>query len=199
MHICCLGNGTTLNKVIRGIKVLGKSHRPYPKGAVCSWDVRFIVYYVSGSRVPINRFPVSGQSRKRIWLICQADFTPVYITVIHAAGRKGVRTVIPPGANRQTLTIGNRFLPAARAAPGRPGKKFNGQEKIALTIPAARRRRRLFPAKGVRRRSTARSDANYSTKKKEGREQVKDIIIGPEQFWAMPLDILEPRQEARKV
>jgi len=26
-------------------------------------------------------------------------------------------------------------------------------------------------------------------KKKEGGERVKDIIIGPEQFWAMPFDI----------
>jgi len=36
-------------------------------------------------------------------------------------------------------------------------------------------------------------------KKKEGREQVKDIIIGPEQFWAMPLDMfLEPRRKKRE-
>lgn len=88
------------------------------------------------ARVPINRFPVNGRSRKRIWLICQADFTPVYVTVMRTAGRKGVRTVILPGANRQTLTIGNRFL--RQRAPRRdvPGKKkFNGREKIALTIP----------------------------------------------------------------
>jgi len=129
MHICRSGNGAILNKVIRAVKVLRKP-RPYPKGAVSSCDVRFIVHYVSDEpRVPINRFPVSGQPRKRIWLICQADFTPVYVTVIRAGGREGVRMVIPPGANSQTLTIGNRFL--RQRAPRRdvPAKSLMARKK----------------------------------------------------------------------
>lgn len=101
-----------LNKVIRAMKILAVSSSLSERRGLSTRCSFYRSLRVS-RRASRSDKPVSGKravAETDLAHLPSGLYARLRYGYARAAGKKGVRTVISPGANRQTLTIGNRFL-----------------------------------------------------------------------------------------